>query len=83
MNGGIAALKFHRMYGDIDGIGRINADDFNAMAVALGQMSGKGGYYAGLDFNLDGAIDMTTDNAQFTTRKNDYSTSSFALGWDV
>ncbi len=81
--GELEQRRHHRHDGDIDGTGLINAADINAMAVALGHLSGSGGYYAGLDFNLDGSIDTTTDFPQFATRKNDYSVSSFALGWDV
>jgi uncharacterized delta-60 repeat protein len=86
VTGSTATLNFHRMFGDLDGIGIINADDFNAMAIALGKHTNTGGYYAGLDFNLDGSIDTTTDNPQFTNRKTYYSAGSsflYSPGWDA
>ena len=44
-----------------------------------------GGGAAFLDYNNDGSIDTTTDNPQFTNRKNLYTSLSaaFAKGWDV
>ncbi len=83
VSGSTATLNFHRLFGDLDGVGLIDTDDIAAMAIALGHLSGTGGYDADLDSNNDGSVDTTTDNPQFTTRKNDYSTTSFALGWDI
>ncbi len=83
VSGSTATLNFHRLFGDLDGVGLINKDNIAALAIALGHLSGTGGYDADLDFNNDGSIDTTTDYPQFSTRKSDYSTTSFALGWDI
>ena len=81
-------LNFHRLFGDMDGMGYIDAYDINAMAAALNHLSSQAGYNADLDYNNDGSIDSTTDNPQFTARKNKYTAGASPLtdisfGWDV
>ena len=80
-------LNFHRLFGDLDGMGYIDAYDISSMATALGHISGQAAYNADLDYNADGSIDTTTDNPQFTKRKNYYTGANSSLyigwGWDV
>ena len=81
-------LNFHRLFGDMDGMGYIDTYDINAMAAALGHLAGQAGYNADLDYNNDGSIDTTTDYPQFTNRKNKYtslasSATDISYGWDV
>lgn len=77
-------LRFHRLFGDVDGAGYIDTASINAMSAALGSMSNQANYNRDLDFNNDGSIDSTTDYAQFVTRKNRNNSTgtSMSAGWD-
>jgi hypothetical protein len=80
-------LNFHRLFGDLDGLGYIDQTDINAMAAALGTLSNQPGYNRDLDYNNDGSIDSPTDYAQFLLRKNRYTSytsgGDISFGWDV
>lgn len=83
-SGSSYTLNFHRLFGDVSGVGYIDTNATTQMTAGRNTMSGQTGYNVDLDFNNDGTIDTTTDYAQFTTRKTKYTSSgtSFSTGWD-
>ena len=50
---------FYRLYGDINGDGRVNNTDYNAFLNTYGLRSTDPGFVAGFDVNADGLIDNT------------------------
>jgi hypothetical protein len=64
---GTTTFAVHRLFGDTDGDGDVDATDNLRFRRALGSVSGQPTYRADLDFDGDGDIDAA-DNLQFRSR---------------
>jgi ELWxxDGT repeat protein len=62
-----ATLTFHRLFGDVNGNGNVNAADYNAFRGAFGKRSEDPAYNAAFDFDGDGSINALDYN-QFRNR---------------
>ncbi|MDB5304597.1 MAG: hypothetical protein JWM97_2146, partial [Phycisphaerales bacterium] len=60
-------LKFHRLFGDLNGDKRVNAGDYLAFSNAFGSTSVSANYNASFDFNHDGRVN-SGDYLQFSNR---------------
>ena len=56
--GGIAALRFHVLQGDVNQDGRTDANDVVPLATRLGACAGDAGFDSGADLNGDGCINV-------------------------
>ena len=62
-----APLAFHRLFGDSDGNGTVNALDYARFKTAFGTGTGAAGYNADLDFDNNGTLNAL-DFANFKPR---------------
>jgi subtilase family serine protease len=54
---------FYRLFGDVDGNGRVNATDYSAFVGTFGLRSGQTGFLAAFDVDADGRVNSTDYNA--------------------
>jgi hypothetical protein len=60
-------FKFHRLFGDSNGNGGVNALDYNAFRGAFGKTTGQAGFGAAFDFDNSGSVNALDYN-QFRSR---------------
>ena len=61
---------FYRLFGDVQGTGRVNAPDYNAFLSTYSKGSGDIGFIPCLDFNADGVVDSERCDAILDVRPN-------------
>jgi hypothetical protein len=61
--------QFFRLFGDVDGNGRLDQTDLDALHAAMNKKAGQAGYLNYLDFDNNGRID-SKDMAAFNKRRN-------------